>query len=296
MQGHRLRGRVGAWDVAGPTVCLRRAPCQACPPIAARICSARVSPRTHRRFHTACKTTCTPAHTWVRGLLWSRCEPQGEKAAGRQSWTGISRHRDSTSRRQSSTLPQQSSSATEARFCIARHTFWVAFRSFPDSITDFHPSPSSVLSELSALELIASPGSPDPFFTKKQLVRVFIRPEWYQFATNPLLRKGRNTACRSAGRLCRISVAAIPPSLLWSAMPQRTHPGAPPASLFPRAPRSAPSIPLCDAIPLAGPTTRAASETKLRKQPQRAIGHAPEQGTHVRVPISTSGWESGTRV
>ena len=160
VQGHRLRGRVGAWDVAGPTVCLRRAPCQACPPIAARICSARVSPRTHRRFHTACKTTCTPAHTWVRGLLWSRCEPQGEKAAGRQSWTGISRHRDSTSRRQSSTLPQQSSSATEARFCIARHTFWVAFRSFPDSITDFHPSPSSVLSELSALELIA----PHPSF------------------------------------------------------------------------------------------------------------------------------------
>ena len=42
VQGERLRGRVGAWDVAGPTVCLRRAPCQACPPIAACICSARV--------------------------------------------------------------------------------------------------------------------------------------------------------------------------------------------------------------------------------------------------------------
>ena len=280
MQGHRLRGRVGAWDVAGPTVCLRRAPCQACPPIAARICSARVSPRTHRRFHTACKTTCTPAHTWVRGLLWSRCEPQGEKAAGRQSWTGISRHRDSTSRRQSSTLPQQSSSATEARFCIARHTFWVAFRSFPDSITDFHPSPSSALSS-----------SPFLLCSQKHLVRVFID------ILGTIHTTTRKEHCLPFGRPPlpdqRGGDTALPP-LVRDAPAHASCP--PPASLFPRAPRSAPSIPLCDAIPLAGPTTRAASETKLRKQPQRAIGHAPEQGTHVRVPISTSGWESGTRV
>ena len=280
VQGHRLRGRVGAWDVAGPTVCLRRAPCQACPPIAACICSARVSPRTHRRFHTACKTTCTPAHTWVRGLLWSRCEPQGEKAAGRQSWTGISRHRDSTSRRQSSTLPQQSSSATEARFCIARHTFWVAFRSFPDSITDFHPSPSSALS--------SSP-FPVPKETPCAGVHRHIRYNSHYDTEGTLLAFRPAASAGSAWRRYR------PPSS-GPRCPSARILAPPPASLFPRAPRSAPSIPLCDAIPLAGPTTRAASETKLRKQPQRAIGHAPEQGTHVRVPISTSGWESGTRV
>ena len=44
--------------------------------------SSLLSLPSHRCMHVLC-------HTWVRGLLWSRCEPHGEKAAGRQSWTGI---------------------------------------------------------------------------------------------------------------------------------------------------------------------------------------------------------------